>query len=149
MGAAQPVGSGVLCFNGVVSAVHTHASVPIYVRDSQFDKNTLQAQLGLPPDALDTVLGRKFAAYVGDVFRGVHEELGTAVFSPSCTNHCGGMDTATEVQTLTIKDSDPDSQSLTPRELLSDWFFDRGDLTDKYKLVEPRYADGQPGNPTC
>ena len=67
------------------------------------------------PDALDTELGRKLAAYVGDVLRSAHEELGTAVFSPSCTNHCGGMKMATEVQTLTIKDSDHGSKDPIPR----------------------------------
>jgi len=124
---------------------YAYVESPVYLLENQYDTNQIMTQNGCPKPTPSSPMSSVINAYIsmyGEAMRNSTEPQvqakadQDALFLPSCFQH--GVST-----TITIGGT----QQLTWPEILPDWYWEHGKLTDSYFLVDDcKSPDGLPCN---
>lgn len=117
---------------------YPYIKTPLFVIEAQYDINQLYGEQGVPKGNANSTTVNYIRMY-GEAMRNSTTKVlkdGDGIFSPSCLAH-------------------PIAEDLTINghgwvDIVTDWFFDYGKLTQYYRLVEecPSSAGGLPCNPS-
>jgi hypothetical protein len=137
---------------GSLHILYKYIKAPLFVMEAQYDTNQLYAQEGVPQNTNNVTEIEKIQNYIvmyGEAMRNSTRQIlentpvtnksqSDGLWHPSCLTHI-------------VEDSV--INGMEPLPILGDWFFERGTLTDYYRVVEACNATfkGLPCNtkPSC
>ena len=131
---------------GSVHVAYPYIQSSVFVVENQYDTNQIYTQEGVPKNGPHDATWQSYVAMYGSAMRQSTQQVldlpskaADGLYLPSCLQH-GVSDTADNLAPL---------QGLQWPELVSDWFFGPGPLSDKYRMVEEcaPSSDGLPCNP--